>query len=226
LGGLGSSSDGGGSERRRGSSFLIRRRQLGRASLGPSLSIVSHRGARLGRAAFLPRGSARPAEIEEDRGGFCWGFLVKLQIIYIFVALCSIKLFRSVLIHCCIHRFLVLQSEYSTIDLVKTILLKHGDIFSLLVKHFDSLLHTSIFGVATSMLYYWFGWNNFAQALKHFFFSASETFLEHFLLEQFLTRDETCETSLNSTMQHRPTIFTRSDVRSVAASEEMCHGRT
>ena len=40
---------------------------------------------------------------------------------------------------------------------------------------FDWLLHTSIFGVAISMFDYWFGWNNFAQALKHFF-SASKTF--------------------------------------------------
>lgn len=51
--------------------------------------------------------------------------------------------------------------------------------------------------------------------LKHFYLVVKH-------LRQFLSRGETCETFFNNTVQHRPIICIKSDVRSVAVS--ICFG--
>nr|BAD13245.1 hypothetical protein [Oryza sativa Japonica Group] len=72
-----------------------------RVSSGPSLSI-SVAGTPWSRN--LPPSPIRSASRSRKRQRWVsLGILVKLQIICIFVALCSMKLFRSVLIHYCIH---------------------------------------------------------------------------------------------------------------------------
>ena len=130
-----------------------------RASSGPSLSI-SVAGTPWSRN--LPPSPIRSASRSRKRQRWVsLGILVKLQIICIFVALCSMKLFRSVLIHYCIHWFLVLQSECSIIDFVETN-------FAQAPKHFFSLLvelwtHCCMHRFLVLQSICWFSWNNFAK---------------------------------------------------------------